>query len=157
MAVIHHPPTEQSLEEMMASTCFGCGIHNEHGHQIRTYWDGEKSTCTWMPRPEFNGGGDYVYGGTIAGLMDCHQCLTAVLALYAAEGRTVRDEDGPSIHAVTANLNVDYLAPTPIDARLEMEARVISVEGKKVRTEGQVTVNGVVTVKSTGLFIRVQR
>lgn len=33
------------------SHCYGCGRLNEDGLQIKSYWDGEESVCTFTPRP----------------------------------------------------------------------------------------------------------
>jgi acyl-coenzyme A thioesterase PaaI-like protein len=61
-----------------------------------------------------------VYGGLIASLIDCHSIGTAVAAAYQHEGR----EPGslPAIMFVTANLNVNYLKPTPMDSELLLRA-----------------------------------
>ena len=29
--------------------CYGCGRLNEYGLQIKSYWDGEESVCTFTP------------------------------------------------------------------------------------------------------------
>jgi acyl-coenzyme A thioesterase PaaI-like protein len=157
MQKINHPPLDKALEDIMPGDCYGCGSLNEHGHQIKSFWDGEKAVCSWTPKPFHAAGGPYLYGGIIASLLDCHLCLTGIVGLYAASGRIYGDNTGSEIFAVTANLNVDYVAPTPIDGAIEIEARIISVEGKKVRVEGTLGVNGAVSAKATGLFIRVER
>jgi hypothetical protein len=46
--------------------CYGCGRLNEHGLQIKSYWDGEESVCTFLPRPYHVAIPGYVYGGLIA-------------------------------------------------------------------------------------------
>jgi acyl-CoA thioesterase FadM len=38
----------------------------------------------------------------------------------------------PPLRFVTASLHVDYLAPTPIDAILELRGRVKEIKGRKV-------------------------
>lgn len=157
MQTIKHPPLEQALEDIMPGDCFGCGALNEHGHQIKSFWDGEKAVCRWTPKPYHAAGGPFLYGGIIASLLDCHMCLTAIVGLYADAGRVYGDDGGAKMWAVTANLNVDYLAPTPIDAEIEVEARIVSVDGKKVRVEGTLGADGVVSARASGLFIRVAR
>ena len=55
------------------SNCYGCGRLNEHGLQIKSYWDGEESVCFFQPKSHHTGGiPGYVYGGLIAALIDCH-------------------------------------------------------------------------------------
>ena len=31
------------------SHCYGCGSLNHHGHQIKTFWDGEETVTRYMP------------------------------------------------------------------------------------------------------------
>ncbi|HTP06695.1 MAG TPA: PaaI family thioesterase, partial [Anaerolineae bacterium] len=57
------------------SYCYGCGRLNEHGLQIKSYWDGDaadsdETICTFTPRPEHIAIPGYVYGGLIASLID---------------------------------------------------------------------------------------
>jgi len=32
------------------SHCYGCGRLNEYGLQIKSYWDGEETVCTFHPK-----------------------------------------------------------------------------------------------------------
>jgi acyl-coenzyme A thioesterase PaaI-like protein len=110
--------------------CYGCGRLNEYGLQIKSYWDGEESVCRFNPKPYHTAIPGYVYGGLIASLMDCHGTGTAAAAMYRAENRAMDTE--PPFRFVTASLHVDYLRPTPIDATLEVRARVKEIKGRKV-------------------------
>ena len=74
--------------------CYGCGRLNEHGLQIKSYWDGEETICHFRPRPYHTAVPGYVYGGLIASLIDCHGTGTAAAAAGRAEGR---DRDGASL------------------------------------------------------------
>ncbi len=49
--------------------CYGCGRLNEHGLQIKSYWDGDETVCHLTPRPYHTAIPGYVYGGLIASLM----------------------------------------------------------------------------------------
>src|SRR3990170_338485 len=51
--------------------CYGCGQLNEHGLQIRSFWDGDETVCLFQPRPYHTAIPGYVYGGLIASLIDC--------------------------------------------------------------------------------------
>ena len=62
--------------------CYGCGKLNEHGHQIKSYWDGDESICHFMPKPYHMAIPGYVYGGLLASLIDCHGTGTAAAAMY---------------------------------------------------------------------------
>ncbi len=112
------------------SYCYGCGRLNEHGLQIKSYWDGEETVCTFQPRPYHMAIPGYVYGGLIASLIDCHGTGTAAAAAYRAEGREM-DTD-PPLRYVTASLHVDYLRPTPLGVPLELRGKVKEIKGRKV-------------------------
>ena len=68
-------------------------------------------------------------GGIIATVVDCHCVCTAIADAYRAAGRDIGS--APVIWCVTATLRVDYLAPTPIDAPVELRARVRETKGRK--------------------------
>jgi acyl-CoA thioesterase FadM len=48
----------------------------------------------------------------------------------------------PPLRFVTASLHVDYLAPTPIDAELELRGRVREIKGRKITVAVELTANG---------------
>ncbi len=140
------------------SYCYGCGRLNEHGLQIKSYWDGEETVCTFTPRPYHIAIPGYVYGGLIASLIDCHCTGTAAAASYRAEGREMDTE--PPFRFVTAALHVNYLRPTPLGVPLEIRARVTELKGRKVvmeatlSAEGQVCAQGeVVAVQMPEQFL----
>ena len=87
----------------------------------------------------------FVYGGLIASLIDCHCTGTAAAAAYRAQGRAM--DTMPAIRFVTASLHVDYLAPTPIDAQLEIRGSIIEVTPKKVIIEASVMAGGTLCAK----------
>lgn len=110
--------------------CYGCGQKNPHGLGIRSFWDGEESVCRFTPQPHHTAIPGMVYGGLIASLIDCHSTGTAAAAIYRQQGRAM--DTLPPVRCVTGSLHVDYLRPTPIDAVLEIRARVKAIEGRKV-------------------------
>ncbi|MFZ5918671.1 MAG: PaaI family thioesterase [Chloroflexota bacterium] len=112
------------------SYCYGCGRLNEHGLQIKSYWDGDETVCVFQPRPYHIAIPGYVYGGLIASLIDCHGTGTAAAAAYRAEGRAMDTE--PPFRFVTASLHVDYVRPTPLGVPLELRAQVQEIKGRKV-------------------------
>ena len=57
--------------------CYGCGSKNEHGHQIKTVWDGDETVTRFQPEPYHTSVPGYAYGGLIASLIDCHSTGTA--------------------------------------------------------------------------------
>jgi acyl-coenzyme A thioesterase PaaI-like protein len=110
--------------------CYGCGRLNEHGLQIKSYWDGEETVCTFRPRSYHTAVPGYVYGGLIASLIDCHSTGSAAAAAYRAQGRTWDSE--PPLRFVTASLHVDYVRPTPIEGPLELRSKIKEIKGRKV-------------------------
>ena len=112
------------------SYCYGCGRLNEYGLQIKSYWDGDETICTFQPRSYHIAIPGYVYGGLIASLIDCHATGTAAAAAFRAEGRAMDTE--PPFRFVTASLCVDYLKPTLLGVPLEIRASVKEIKGRKV-------------------------
>jgi acyl-coenzyme A thioesterase PaaI-like protein len=88
----------------------------------------------------FEGAPGCVHGGFVAAVLD------------EALGMACIFGGGP---AMTAELTTRFLRHTPIETPLKIEAKLEGVEGKKVRTSGRVTSEGVTVVDSTGLFIAV--
>lgn len=134
------------------SYCYGCGRLNEHGLQIKSFWDGEESVCIYEPRPYHTAIPGYVYGGLIASLIDCHSTGTAAAAAYRAEERPM--ESLPPLRFLTASLHVDFLKPTPLGAPLEVRGRVLEVKGRKVVIESTLSAQGVVCAR--GQVVAVQ-
>ena len=122
------------------SYCYGCGRLNEHGLQIKSYWDGDETICTFTPRPYHSAIPGYVYGGLIASLIDCHCTGTAAAASYRAAGRAMDTE--PPFRFVTAALRVNYLRPTPLGVPLEIRARVTELKGRKVVMQATLSAAG---------------
>jgi len=132
--------------------CYGCGRANEHGLQLKSYWDGDGTVAVLRPRAYHTTIPGYVYGGLIASLIDCHGTGTAAAAAYRAAGREMGSE--PAFRFVTASLKVDYLRPTPLGPPLEVRGTVEEVKGRKVVVNATVTVEGEVCAR--GQVIAVQ-
>ncbi len=127
------------------SHCYGCGRLNEHGLQIKSFWDGDESVAKLLPNENHIAIPGYVYGGLIASLIDCHCVGTAAAATYKSEGRSMDTE--PALRFVTASLKVDYLAPTPLGVELEIRAKVSELTKKKVIIEAKVIADNKICAK----------
>ncbi len=127
------------------SICYGCGRLNEHGLQIKSYWDGDETVCSYMPKPYHTAMEGYVYGGLIASLIDCHGTGTAAAAAYRDQGRPMGSE--PDLRYVTGSLHVDFLRPTPIDAPIELRGKVKEIKGRKVVVNIELSSKGQVCAK----------
>ncbi len=123
--------------------CYGCGSRNDHGHRIKTFWEGEESVTRYTPEPYHTAVPGFVYGGLLASLIDCHSTGTAAAATYRAEGREM--DSLPPFRFVTGSLLVKYLKPTPLGVTLEIRGRVQEIMGRKVVIESTVYAEGVAT------------
>ncbi len=123
---------QEDLATIGFEHCWGCGVANEHGLHIRSYWspdDEQEAICVWQPQPYHVAAPGIVSGGIIATLIDCHSAATAVSSAYRAEGRPISAEN-PHVY-VTAQLDVTYLRATPSAGPLTLRARVVEAGGRR--------------------------
>lgn len=144
-----------AIQDLLAHNhCYGCGADNAKGMRIKSRWQGDECVCRYEPRPEQCAGPEhYVYGGTIASLIDCHSVGTALSNYYRLEGRDVGE--APEIWCVTGRLEVDYLAPTPIDREIELRSTIEECGERKTRVSTRVFSNGTLTARGNVIAIRV--
>ena len=135
------------------SHCYGCGRFNEHGLQIKSYWDGDEAVARFLPKPYHTAIPGFVYGGLIASLIDCHSTGVAAAAAYRAEGREMDTE--PPHRYLTASLHVDYLRPTPIERLLEVRATVKEIKGRKIVIASTVSADGEVCARGEVVAVQV--
>lgn len=147
-------PCFQDYYPDVLAQCYGCGKLNEHGHHIKSYWDGEESVCHFQPKPFHTSMPGYVYGGLLASLIDCHGTGTASAAIYKAAKEMDPDAE-PNTRTLTASLHVDYLRPTPLGVDLEIRGKVKEHKGRKVIVEEWILANGVITVRGEVIAVQV--
>lgn len=146
----------KSLQEKWApnSTCFGCGPANERGLQIRSFYDqsGEKPVCwaDWTAKPQHEAFSGFLNGGIASSLLDCH-CNWAAIAYVVNETQT---DEVPC--TVTANLSVEFLAPTPTKEPIRLLAQLIDASDRRFGVEGQIVADGVVSVRCKATFVAVK-
>lgn len=149
--------TTPSLQELAApdGICYGCGVSHPSGLRIASHWheDGIHIVARHLPREEFTGWPNLVYGGLLAMLVDCHSNWTAMAYHYRAENR--EPSSLPPIHCVTGRLCIDYLKPTPMGRELVLKARVEGEVARKTRVLCEVECDGIVTAKADSIFVRV--
>jgi len=113
--------------------CWGCGADNPAGLRLKSSWsqdDPEVAIARFRPRTEHMAGPRHILnGGIIATILDCHGVCTSVADAYRGEGRQIGD--GDTIWFATGSLDVTYRAPAPIDAPVELRARVIERADRK--------------------------
>lgn len=154
-----HDPFDdgRALQDRMAVHCFGCGSLNAHGLHIKSHWIGDDFICLWQPDPQHIGYPGYVFGGTIASIVDCH-AVWAALSAHCRDARHDLNSGPPPFSVVTGKLSVSYLKPALVAQPLELRARIAehrerkSVVACSVR-QGAVecATAEVVTVRVTGM------
>ena len=132
--------------------CYGCGRLNEHGHRIKTYWDGDESLTRFTPSAFHIAVPGFVYGGLLASLIDCHSTASAAAAMYRSEAREM--DTLPPFRFVTGSLQVRYLKATPLGPELVIRGRVQEISGRKVIIESSVSVGEVSTVRGEVVAIQ---
>jgi acyl-coenzyme A thioesterase PaaI-like protein len=138
---------------MDENVCFGCGIHNPEGLQIKSWWDGDTALCEWMPEEKYHGWADLLNGGIIATLIDCHCMCTAMAEAYRREKRGL--DSLPEYRYATGTLNIRYLKPTSTHHPVRLEARVIEVKDRKTTLHCDFYSQGVKTAEAEVIGLRV--
>jgi len=135
------------------SHCYGCGRNNPHGHHLKSYWQGDHTVARFTPEPYHVAIPGFVYGGLIASLIDCHGIGSAAAATYRAEGRAMGSD--PPLRFVTASLKVDYLAPTPVGAELELRGEIAEVGERKVIVDVTLSAAGAECARGRVIGVRI--
>lgn len=144
--------TNPSVQERYAprNQCFGCGMANPAGLQLRSHVDGDGLVAHFRPAPHHLAFPGVVNGGIIGALLDCHSNWTAAMALMRAQGATT-----PPC-TVTADFHVQLRKPTPLDAVLELRARAVELRGDRVVVDATLAAAGKVTATCRGTFVAVK-
>jgi uncharacterized protein (TIGR00369 family) len=128
------------LEPNATNGCFGCGGANERGMRLAFEQD-DAARCirgTFRLGAEYAGGAGFLHGGIIATLLD------------EAMGKVNRFR---GVRAVTAELNVEYLRPVPVEQEIVVEAREIETKGRNLFHVGEIrNVKGDVLARGRGRF-----
>lgn len=92
---------------------------------------------------EYQGGTGYLHGGIIATLLD------------EVMGKVTRFR---GVHAVTAELKVEYLKPVPVDEDLLIEGWETEAKGRNLFYAGEIRdASGSLLAKGTGRFVEIDR
>lgn len=116
--------------------CFVCGPDNPMG--LRARFDIEqtrrRAVCVISIPVDYQGWQGIVHGGIIAALVD-------EAGIYACRAT--------GEHFVTAELNVKYKAPVPVDTELVVSAEVVGEKRKIISVIGRIEREGRLLVEST--------
>ena len=133
--------------------CFGCGRYNDAGHQIKTYAAGNTTVTRHIPAPYYTGAGNFAYGGIIASLIDCHSAASASIFWLAMRGDHVGDVPAPRF--VTARLEIDYLAPTPLGL-VELRGKAEELGDRKIVVTTDLIADDATTARGRAILVRVR-
>ncbi|WP_022929447.1 PaaI family thioesterase [Patulibacter americanus] len=122
--------------------CFGCGPENASGLGIRYAREGDVVRATLTLDERHEGARGLAHGGIVAAILDDIQGGVLV-AMHQ--------------RAVTAKLDVDYVAPVVLGHELVAEAWLESHEGRKIRLVGRVLDDGRTVASCRSLFITVEK
>jgi acyl-coenzyme A thioesterase PaaI-like protein len=142
---------KKSLQERYAphGVCFGCGPANKRGLRIRSVVEGESVVARWTPKPYHHAFGEFLSGGIISTVLDCHSNWTGAYSLM------VKSEAEAPPPTVTASIYVEFLKPTAI-GQLLLEARATEVAERRAVVESTLRAAGVVTARLRGTFVAVR-
>ena len=148
-------PSGRPLQDILKVHCFGCGALNDHGLRIKSVWAGQDLVCRWRAEPFHIGYPGYVYGGTIASVMDCHAIWTAMATLCRDTDHDIAN--GPPPFAfVTGKLSITYLKPMAIDREMELRARVVDAGERKSVVDCRAFQDGVECASAEVVTVRVR-
>lgn len=136
--------------------CFGCGPANDNGLRLQSYpseqYDSDGVVIArFMPWPEHNNGLGYLNGGIISTVLDCH---TAAAVTHEAFRRGWPPLPGAALPYVTAELDIRYRRPSPLDEPVEARAWVTDADEDQMRAEAELVWDGKVRAQVTALWKR---
>ncbi len=141
-----------SLQDTYApnNRCFGCGPANPQGLQIKSFPEGDELVAAWRPQPWHVAFDGILNGGICGALLDCHSNWAAAYHLMRQSG-----ESTPPC-TVTADFHVVLKRPTPLDALLQLKARVVESQADRAIVEATLEAEGKVTATCRGTFVAVK-
>ncbi|HTV03953.1 MAG TPA: PaaI family thioesterase [Acidobacteriaceae bacterium] len=134
----------ERLSHGVLNRCFGCGERNKAGLRLRFYVDAEHViVCRVRLARRFEGPPGHAHGGVIATLLD--EAMSKANRQFG-------------VLAMTRHIEVEYLKPVPLGAKLLLAGRHTGVGGRKHICEAELTnEKGELLAQATALFIEVDR
>ncbi len=139
------------------SYCFGCGKNHASGLHLESFLQNDGSTIMQTTPPEeYTGGVPHnLYGGYMAMLFDCHGTASAAAFYLENCGKELSAENMERF--VTAHLDIDFLAPTPMHLPITVTAQPIEVTERKVILTLSLEVDGKITAKAKMVAVRFRK
>lgn len=120
--------------------CFACGEHNPIGLKMKFDWEEEYYVSRISLRKEYESFGGVVHGGMVGLLLD------------EVIGRSLTSK---GTYAVTAKLEVNFKAPTPVETELVVRSKLVKHEGRKFTILGEIVLpDGTVSAVGEALMIQ---
>lgn len=123
--------------------CFACGKNNPEGMHLRFSYDEEKKRFISRFRlgRRYTGPPGHAHGGVIATILD--EAMGKVNKIH-------------NVVALTSEISVKYLRPVPLNRPLRVEARGVSVRGRRHINAAEIlNQRGEVLASSRGTFIAI--
>jgi acyl-coenzyme A thioesterase PaaI-like protein len=131
------------LEPKPDNPCFGCGGANPCGMKLTFEQDDAEQRIHGRLRlgEEYSGGPGFVHGGIIATVLD------------EAMGKVSRFRQ---VHAVTAELVIEYLKLVGVEEDLIVEAREVAKNGRISQRTGEIrSPGGELLARGRGRFVEI--
>ncbi|WP_046471652.1 PaaI family thioesterase [Allosalinactinospora lopnorensis] len=137
-AMLRQPrPDGRTHYETITNIVSGAGNPAAPPLELEPADDGVRADVTL--NATYQGPPGFVHGGWIAAMLD--QALGSASAAAGMPG-------------LTANLDVNYRKPTPLNTPLEIAARVSSMERRKVFVSAEIRHNGEITAEGTAIMVQ---
>ncbi|HLK31832.1 MAG TPA: PaaI family thioesterase [Terriglobales bacterium] len=123
--------------------CFACGKNNPEGMRLRFSFDEESNRFVSRFRlgRRYTGPPGHAHGGVIATILD--EAMGKVNKLH-------------NVVALTSDITVQYLKPVPLNKPLRVEARGVSVRGRRHINAAEIlNRRGEVLARSRGTFVAI--
>ena len=133
-------PDGTVLQEIYPDTSFVSGVENPKGMKMVPVIKDRKIYAKYIFEKSFEGGPGLVHGGILSTVLDD-------MMGYATFTQ--------NLFCVTANLNVNFRAPSQVDKEFELYAWVKEVDGNKVYAESVIQSEDAIHVEADGLFINI--
>ena len=122
------------------------------GHHVRTFPAGDEAVTEHNPPAYYTSAGDFAYGGIIASLIDCHSAGTAAIFWMRYNQQSFGEDPAPRF--LTARLEIDYLAPTPLGP-VRMVGRLEEMGERKVIVTTDYIAGDTVTAQGRAVMVRI--
>ena len=126
------------MQDIYPDSSFVSGTGNTHSMKIIPKIKDQKVYAKYAFEKRFEGGPGLVHGGILSAALDDMMGYATVTH---------------NLPCVTANLNVNFINPTPVERGFELYAWVKDIDGKKVYTESVIQSKESIHVESSALFI----